>query len=214
MKLSKCPRGHFYDASQYTTCPHCEQMEMGMNGGIQEDERFTEAYTEDLAATGSPVIGDGPKTEPVTEPVQDPTPGPSPVKIEESGKTVPFYDNIFGAKVDPVVGWLVCIRGGNFGEGFVLRSGRNFLGRSMSMDVCLNGDDSVSREKHAIVIYEPKGKLFIAQPGESRELFYINDEVVLSNVKLNPYDRLTIGNTELLFVPFCGEKFCWEDLKD
>ena len=81
------------------------------------------------------------------------------------------------------------------------------------MDVILGGDTSVSREKHAVVIYEPQGKIFIAQPGESRELFYLNGKVVLNNEMLNSNDVVAIGNTKLMLIPCCGEKFSWDDLK-
>lgn len=104
--------------------------------------------------------------------------------------------------------------GNPFGESFHLKSGRNFVGRDKSMDVVLDGDKTISRQKHAIIVYDPKSKRFIAQPGESKELFYVNDEVVLSNVVLNPYDSLEIGKSKLLFVPFCSEKFCWEDITE
>ena len=81
------------------------------------------------------------------------------------------------------------------------------------MDVCLSGDLSVSRERHAIVIYEPKTRIFIAQTGDSHELFYLNDKVVLNNEALSAYDVLTVGNEKLIFIPLCGDKFCWEDTK-
>ena len=81
------------------------------------------------------------------------------------------------------------------------------------MDVALTGDNSVSRERHAIVIYEPKARIFIAQPGDSRELFYLNDEVVLNNEKLKNYDVLTVGNLKLMLVACCGEHFSWDDVK-
>ena len=48
------------------------------------------------------------------------------------------------------------------------------------MDIALVGDKSVSRNKHAILVYEPKQHLYLVQPGESSELVYLNDEVVLS----------------------------------
>lgn len=116
------------------------------------------------------------------------------------------------SNVEPVVGWLVCLNGEDAGKSFTLKSGRNFIGRGADMDVVLSGDMSVSREKHAIILYEPKKRVFLAQPGESKELFYVNDEVVLNVTSLNTYDKIAIGNTELYFVPFCGEVFAWEDL--
>jgi hypothetical protein len=81
------------------------------------------------------------------------------------------------------------------------------------MDVVLSVDMSVSRERHAIVIYEPKAKCFIAQAGDARELFYLNDKVVLNNEMMNTYDILSVGDEKLLFVALCGPEFCWEDTK-
>ena len=78
----------------------------------------------------------------------------------------------------------------------------------------LGGDKRVSRNKHAIIIYEPKNKMFMVQPGESRELFYLNGNVVLNTEKIEQNDRLYIGETELLFIPLCGENFSWDELGD
>jgi len=79
------------------------------------------------------------------------------------------------------------------------------------MDIALVGDKSVSRNKHAILVYEPKQHLYLVQPGESSELVYLNDEVVLSPMKLQAYDVITVGEVKLLFMPLCGAKFNWTD---
>lgn len=132
----------------------------------------------------------------------------------DDGKTVGFYDGALAEKdkvIDPVVGWLVCIKGEAFGSSFVLKSGKNFIGRDRKMDVALTGDKSVSRECHAIVIYDPRSRMFLVQPGTSRELFYLNDKVVLGVEAIGSHDILSIGKTELMFIPCCGESFCWED---
>ena len=112
---------------------------------------------------------------------------------------------------DPVVGWLVCIKGEHFGESFVLKSGRNQIGRSPSMDVALTRDKKVSMLRQASVIYEPRAVIFIAQPGDSRELAYLNYDVLLSTQNMKPRDILHIGKEELLFVPLCGQDFSWDD---
>ena len=132
----------------------------------------------------------------------------------DDGKTIAFYDGALSEKdkvIDPVVGWLVCIKGDAFGSSFVLKSGKNFIGRDRKMDVALTGDKSVSRECHAIVIYDPRSRMFLVQPGTSRELFYLNDKVVLGVEAIGSHDILAIGKTELMFIPCCGESFCWED---
>lgn len=113
--------------------------------------------------------------------------------------------------VEPVVGWLVCVRGSSFGASFTLISGKNFIGRDASMDVCIPGDKSISRQCHAILIYDPKSKKFLVQPGTSRELFYLNDSVVLGVEEIVSNDVMTVGNTDLMFIPCCSDVFSWED---
>ena len=114
----------------------------------------------------------------------------------------------------PCVGWLVAIGGNHVGEDFRLKAGKNFIGRDSSMDIALTNDKSVSRNKHAIVTYEPKQHLYLVQPGESSELAYLNNEVVLTPVRLSAYDMITIGEVNLLFMPLCGERFDWTELPE
>lgn len=130
--------------------------------------------------------------------------------------TVSYYSQKISTPVlrEPVVGWLVCTSGKYFGQSFQLKSGRNFIGRSPQMDVCLEGENSVSRERHAIILYEPRERMFIAQAGDSRELFYINDEVVLDNTVLKPYDVISVGKVDMRIIPCCTKEFAWEDLEE
>ena len=145
--------------------------------------------------------------------------------------TIGIYDDFFGTpsapsseaagqsrapvanKVStPCVGWLVALGGEHIGTDFRLKAGKNFIGRGSQMDVALTEDKSVSRDRHAIVVYEPKAHLYLVQPGESSSLVYRNDEVVLTPVKLEAYDVITVGDVNLLFMPLCGERFNWGDL--
>ena len=154
---------------------------------------------------------------------------------EDSDVTVGFFSSIFevpesskqgnsavppskAASVktlgSPCVGWLIAIAGNHVGEDFRLKAGKNFIGRDASMDVALTNDKSVSRNKHAIVTYEPKQHLYLVQPGESSELAYLNNEVVLTPVRIKAYDMITVGEVNLLFMPLCGERFDWTELPD
>ena len=237
MNLKRCNNGHFYDVDKYGSCPHCQGISADGEDVIGATVKFTQSGTQQgvtipatTAFTGDSSFGDDrtwgqmQETIPASESYTAPSGVESlvetvrenignPLSIyEDDSVTQRFYPN--DMKTEPVVGWLVCISGENAGEDFALKSGRNFIGRSASMDIVLAGDKSVSREKHAILLYEPRKREFLAQPGDSRELFYVNDEVVLNTEKLNAYDKLLIGNTELLFIPFCGEKFAWEDVEE
>lgn len=157
---------------------------------------------------------------------------------EDEDHTVGIYDDFFASPVSPTpgafgvgqknlnktpqvnkvgtpcVGWLIAISGAHIGTDFRLKAGKNFVGRGSQMDVALTEDKSVSRDKHAIVVYEPKAHLYLVQPGESSSLVYKNDEVVLTPVKLEAYDVITVGDVNLLFMPLCGKRFNWGDLFD
>lgn len=148
---------------------------------------------------------------------------------EDSDHTIGLYDDVFSEvsgtknkssvknavsnKVDtPCVGWLVALGGEHIGTDFRLKIGKNFIGRSPQMDIALTEDKSVSRESHAIVVYEPRAHLYLVQPGESSSLVYRNNDVVLTPTTLEAYDMITVGDINLLFMPLCGARFNWGDL--
>lgn len=126
----------------------------------------------------------------------------------EDVKTMAFY-NIDSA--EPVVGWLVCVKGTYLGEGFNLKAGRNLIGRSLKMDIPLAKEPSISRDRHAIITYEPKKRKFYIQPGESNGLTYVNEELLMLPIELKSYDKVQIGSSEFVFCAFCGELFTWDD---
>ena len=222
MNLKRCNNGHFYDADKFTSCPHCNPtvsasevtVAMSPDNMAPEVKAAVNAFTDEDSKTVS--LQDAVSAAAAPSPVQEPA-AAAPVQMTaapvhmDDAKTVSYFATSLGA--EPVVGWLVCIEGDHYGESFPLKSGRNFIGRNANMDVVLAGDMSVSRERHAIVIYEPKAKCFIAQAGDARELFYLNDNVVLNNEMMKNYDVLSVGNEKLLFVGLCGPQFCWEDTK-
>lgn len=113
--------------------------------------------------------------------------------------------------VDPVVGWLVCVDGPDRGRDYRLHSERNFIGRASGMDVAVLGDDTVSRENHAVVSFNPRGNEFKVAPGTGRGLVYLNDTEVEAPKKLSAGDLVTVGRTRLRFVPLCGKDFSWSD---
>ena len=204
MKMVQCSKGHYYDMDLYQDgCPHC-RMEAASLGG---DDR---TVPQNLAGQGAqdfyyrtPQVDEG-----VTQPVKDLT-ATVPLDLDEDKTTRVEFSTPSGEECG--VGWLVCTKGIHFGRDFRLHSGRNFIGRSREMDVCLEGDKTVSRSAQAIVIYDPKSKRYMVQPGDSRDLFYINGDAVLESRALNARDRLEIGEETLMFVPLCGDDFDWEE---
>lgn len=114
--------------------------------------------------------------------------------------------------IEPVVGWLVCVEGDDYGKDFRLHASSNFIGRNDDMDVKLR-DESVSRVKHTTITFDAKSGKFFISVGESKELAYLNDSVVLESKEIKAYDIISLGNSKLLFVPFCSDTFSWEENK-
>ena len=113
----------------------------------------------------------------------------------------------------PVTGWLVCICGEAKGKSYNIVSGLNYVGRRKDMDICIEGDISISRYRHAVVEYSKERKEFLLRLGESKEKIYITRDrqkrILEGTIKLEAYDVITLGRTELMFVPFCGDRFTW-----
>lgn len=206
MTLVKCPNGHYYDSSRFgNNCPHC-----GMSGAasIGADQTTVPLNIPDAPQPANAV------TEPLTvsQPVVSQPANVTVPIASDDDRTLPVTADMLDGMVEkpaPVVGWLVCTDGVNKGTDYRLHQGRNFIGRSPEMDVCILGDNTVSRSSHAIVVYDPRSNVYLAQPGSSKELFYVNDKLVLNPVELKTMDLLNIGDTKLMFVPLCGEQFHW-----
>jgi len=280
MNLSRCQKGHFYDAEKYSSCPHCM-------GGAGADNSLTAAFTDDLTVPNNGLGGETvpnsvfeaqpqqfTPVQPMVQPMMQPSSSMFPVAdfpadqptmpmegiipgesltvpletdstepisdvwpTEDTDHTVGYYDDsdLFGSggsleqasspvnkpvappkpmtKLgNPCVGWLVALGGKHLGTDFRLKVGKNFIGRSPQMDVALINDMSVSREKHAIVVYEPKEHLYLVQPGEASTLVYKNEAVVLDPTRLEAYDVISVGDVNLLFIPLCNKQFNWSDL--
>lgn len=188
MNLQRCPQGHFYDADAYPRCPHCDGSLASAGTTVSYDPN---AKIQDI---------DDPNTKTVNiDQVNE-------LKVDDSEKTIGYYSD---SGINPVVGWLVCTAGKNRGKEYRLVVGSNFIGRNKENNVALTGETSVSRSKHAVVVYEPKQNVFIALPGEAAELSYVNDEVVLNAKPLKKNDRIKVGNVELMLIPCCDESFSW-----
>jgi hypothetical protein len=116
------------------------------------------------------------------------------------------------ASNDPVVGWLVVVKGPGRGNAVRLGYGWNSIGRDASQRACLNfGDSQISRLTHAKLLYEPRSRKFSLTLGEGTNPTYVRGEVLLAPIEIKSGDRIQMGETELLFLALCGESFEWQD---
>ena len=191
MAMTRCSHGHFFDAAKHTSCPYC-----GVGAYVEGKTRRVPDNAGAAASASSPA--------PVA-----PIPASSPTPSVEPGATRAVYRDA-ASGISPVIGWLVCVEGPDKGRDYRIHSEKNFIGRSATMDIAVTGDESVSREKHASVAYDPKRRATWILPGEAAGLVYLNDQLVNTPMKLAPRDIVEVGKTKLMFWPLCDDKFHWD----
>lgn len=181
MAVVKCKSGHFYDDTKYSTCPHCNKGLRSMNKEDFEDDLNVEETTGIF----------------FNESVK--------VEVDDREMTIGAYSSITGNRL--LAGWLVATDGPEKGRDYRIYPGWNKMGRSLEHDIYLGSDRTISREEEAAVIYDPKSSFFYFKgfPGTG----------IFRNGKRSDTDRLEhgdvieIGESRLVFIPFCTEERKW-----
>jgi hypothetical protein len=231
-----CEKGHLYDPNASASCPTCAEDKQA------DGMFFHEAPGADFHAEPQPgpaMGGARVKTEVLeTAPrgtakhheengrteIYHPGPGEEMPPGNPTG-TVVKLGNHAGvgrtfeqSRILPVVGWLVIVNGAGTGRDFRLVPGQNAIGREKDMQICLDfgpdSDRTVSRREHAIIAYTVKGNEFrLLDRTQSSNLPCLNGETVWSPTPLKAMDIIQVGNTDLMFIPLCGEAFRWDSEK-
>ena len=109
----------------------------------------------------------------------------------------------------PVVGWLVALNGPCRGTDYRIHSGYNFIGRERG-DICIHGDPTISKERDTCINYDSRNRTFYVTHENGMNQTLLNERAVRKEeAELYDYDVLTIGQTKLLFMSLCGDKFNW-----
>jgi hypothetical protein len=179
--LKQCENGHFYDPKKHATCPICA-------AAVPKGKGPAEGQQGDVGRTrpanlAEPEIAEG---DVITR---------RPSFVQEG-------------PIDPVVGWFVCMEGPEKGKDYRIRSENNAIGRDEDMNISIK-DGMISRQRHAYVTFDPQTNRFYLRPGEARGLVHRNGNVVFQAEELQAYDQILLGQTTLVFVPLCGERFKW-----
>lgn len=206
-KIISCSQGHYYDANRYDQCPYCSA------GGFSPTiDPFAAGKSKPGSTVGPLTPGDIPhhagdvqvgSFTPTIDPNQ---PGGL---SERMGKTQYVDASTPAGTPAPVVGWLVAVEGPCRGTDYRIHTGYNYIGREAG-DICIRGDSTISAQRDANVTYVPQTREFYIAHELGKNVLLVNGKPVIGgSTKLENYDRITIGTTQLVFVGLCGEQFVW-----
>lgn len=121
-----------------------------------------------------------------------------------------------GFHQDPVVGWLVVVGGPGLGAFRPIYDGNNAIGRGATQRIAIDfGDDAISAEEQAYIRYDSTDRSFLFVPNLAKtNIVAVNNKRPTGAVRLEAMDMITMGRTQLAFVPFCGEEFDWSELAE
>ena len=110
----------------------------------------------------------------------------------------------------PTVGWLVVWNGPGKGISHKISLGRNSIGRGKSCDIKVDhGDSTISKNGTIAITYEHKYHTFTFVNNGSKNPPYINEKAIHTESSLGSGDILEIGDTQLVFIPFCSSERNW-----
>lgn len=199
-----CSAGHVYDADQFPSCPYCNRNTRAIQFGATAAPAGYGATTAPAGYGAAPagrddIIGQTVMPETIRRRMEQ----------ERDQRTVGEFKRKLG--YEPVVGWLVCVEGPEVGKDYRLFGRINSIGRAEGNDVVLAQEHTVSQKNHVRLAYDAKHNNFQLIPGEGTNVTYLNDEPLYVPQKLNAYDVLEMGDTKLIFVPLCNERFRWPE---
>lgn len=227
MNMITCVNGHYYNSAENEACPYCGENMYTQptiaNNGLTENRKNTiyetsqtKIFPDDSTSETKTITPNIAESTELLNGDFNSNDTESTVYIPKNRNTVEKGNNeedddssIVGKLL---AGWLVIVSDQGKGEFFPLAFGMNTLGRDQKNHVCIeNGDNSISREKHAQIIYDYQNNIFFVKHGEGQYLSYLNDEVLLEAKQFKANDRLRVGSTDLIFIPLCSDKFTWEE---
>lgn len=190
VEMKRCEKcGSFYNQAKDPVCPYCN----GSQGTVDKTMPIDPGVTAPVGGMDKTIASVN-----MTRPSDD-------------DRTMPVFRMETG--IDPVVGWLVCVSGTEMGRDYKVHSDNNYIGRSEKMDICIRGDETISRENHATITYDNRDRVFYFTPGEGRSIVRLNGKALLMTSEIKAYDKIELGTTELVFIPLCGQTFDWSDFR-
>lgn len=160
------------------------------------------------------------EAEPTTRVVRDKASEAAIAPVADTGRTQVIRGKPKVARVgfeqDPVVGWLVVVGGPGLGSFRPIHEGNNAVGRASTQRIPIDfGDNTISSEEQAYIRYDSMDRSFLFVPNLAKtNVVAVNNKKPTGAIKLELMDVITMGRTQLAFVPFCGEEFDWSELAE
>ncbi|MGQ0455726.1 MAG: FHA domain-containing protein [Hyphomicrobium sp.] len=117
---------------------------------------------------------------------------------------------------DPVVGFLIVVGGPGLGAHRSIYEGNNTVGRAGANRIPLDfGDETISADAQAYIRYDSSDRSFLFVPNLAKtNVAAVNDKRPTAAVELKAMDVITLGRTQVAFVPFCGPEFDWSEISE
>ena len=211
MNIVKCVNGHFYDSDKTTECPECKKKKSEMTGADFDVSTFHRA--EGRGRQGEQRFYNG-----ISGQIDNSSPENTDMSHilnssgstgDTEGKTVGIFST--ERRSGYIVGWIVGIKGPVRGYDYRIRSGKNWIGRSYTMDIVIaEGDRSMEEKQHCAIVYDGKWNRFYLLPGNGT-ITYLNNQVLSDPKEIKLRDRIRMGNCFFVFIPFCIEGCKWDE---
>lgn len=117
-------------------------------------------------------------------------------------------------ETDPVVGWLVIVKGPGLGQSLKIGMGMNMVGRDGDERIGMPfGDTLMSSKDHARIIYDDDSRQFYIAHGSGKSITKVNGQMVANTLPLENRALIEFTKqTHVIFVAFCDESFDWADV--
>lgn len=147
----------------------------------------------------------------VPKPVAAPlAPAVHPVEVPKPAAPVVTADRA----IEPVVGWLVVVKGPGRGVSRTIVTGRNSLGSGADEDIRIDfGDAAIAQHGHLYIVYDEEAREFVVEDGKQKVVVRLNGKLLTETMPIGHGDELRIGATTFRFVALCGPDFDWHEPK-
>jgi hypothetical protein len=196
------------DAPKPLSAAEAAQLARGV-APLKPSDRHLEFDGNHAGGQTTRIVRAGPKATPDPTPIDDEPARTQLVRGRQPLKRGQFVQ-------DPVVGWLVIVGGPGLGAFRPVFEGNNTIGRASSSRIPLDyGDEAISAEEQAYVRYDSSDRTFLFVPNMSKtNVVSVNNKKPTAAVELSAMDVITMGRTQLVFMPFCSAEFDWSEISE